>query len=119
LAASDSIPYPEQWRDSRAIVLAGEFEAIREVWGRPIRITSAYRTPETNVKAKGKKNSQHLYGRALDLKAPAGINFQVFYNKVLTLAKERGIIRGVGLNMKNRHVHIDTRPSDVLVTWDE
>jgi len=119
LAASDGTPYPPAWLD-RALVLGREFEAIRRACGgKPIAVSSGFRTHATNKAAKGKSNSQHLFGRALDLLPPEKIPYSVFYEKCLTVARSRGIIRGIGKNVINGHVHIDTRPSDILVLWDE
>jgi len=119
IAASDGTPYPLQWRSSRALVLAWEFEAIREACGLPIRVTSCYRTGVTNVATGGATTSQHLFGRALDLVPPMGISYPEFYQIVLTRAESHAIIRGVGRNLRNFHVHMDTRPGDVLFLWDE
>ena len=119
LSASDGTPYPPAWR-ARALILAREFEAIRTACGdSPITISSAYRTAATNEAAGGASRSQHLFGRALDLLPPAGMEYEEFYQKCLTVARERGIIKGIGRNVKNGHVHIDTRLSDVLVLWNE
>ena len=46
--------------------LAELLERIREHFGKPVTITSAYRTPAHNAKAGGAKFSQHMYGRAAD-----------------------------------------------------
>ena len=43
-------------------------ERIREHFGKAVTITSAYRTPAHNAKAGGAKFSQHLYGRAADIR---------------------------------------------------
>ena len=51
--------------------LAELLERIREHFGKPVTITSAYRTPAHNAKAGGAKFSQHLYGRAADIRCPA------------------------------------------------
>ena len=48
--------------------LAELLERIRERFGKPVTITSAYRTPAHNAKAGGAKFSQHLYGRAADIR---------------------------------------------------
>ena len=48
--------------------LAELLERIREHFGKPVTITSAYRTPAHNAKAGGAKFSQHLYGRAADIR---------------------------------------------------
>ena len=41
---------------------------IRDHFGVPVVITSGYRTPAHNAKAGGTRFSQHLYGRAADIR---------------------------------------------------
>ena len=43
-------------------------QAIRDHFGAPVVITSGYRTPAHNAKAGGTRFSQHLYGRAADIR---------------------------------------------------
>lgn len=45
-----------------------QLEQLRELYGKPIVITSGYRCPELNKAVGGKANSQHLRGEAVDLK---------------------------------------------------
>ncbi len=119
LACHDGTPYPEQWRTSRAIPLAREFENIRAIVGAPIKIGSAFRTEAHNRSVGGARNSQHVQGRALDLYPPKG----------WTIEKFHGVIREYALNTKSMifglgrypsFVHIDIRPkpeSGRLTAW--
>lgn len=43
-------------------------QCIREHFGKVVTITSGYRTPAHNAKAGGTRFSQHLYGRAADIR---------------------------------------------------
>ena len=43
-------------------------EQLRAHFGKPVTITSGYRTPAHNATAGGAKFSQHLYGRAADIR---------------------------------------------------
>lgn len=117
LACKNGVPYPAEWRTTRAAVLAAEFERIRAAVGKPITILSAYRTPAYNARISGAaKNSQHVQGRALDLKPPAGMTLSQFLKIVLAVARADGSkIRGVGEYAWG--VHIDIRPADRLVRW--
>ena len=46
--------------------LMNELEYIREHFGKPVIISSGYRSPELNKLVKGSKNSQHCKGEAAD-----------------------------------------------------
>jgi len=42
-------------------------DEVREIYGKPIRINSGYRTIRHNAKVGGKANSSHLKGLAVDI----------------------------------------------------
>jgi len=45
LACNDGTPYPQEWRNNRALEPAEAFEMVRDCFGGfPIRISSAYPT---------------------------------------------------------------------------
>jgi uncharacterized protein YcbK (DUF882 family) len=117
LACSDGTPYPTNWRESRAVDLAREFEEIRRLTGgRALTVNSAYRTPTYNKKIGGSQYSQHMQGRALDVRPPAGMPVSVFHMRILQYAQTpQSKIRGIGLY--STFVHIDIRPAPRLVRW--
>ena len=109
-------PYPAEWRLSRALRLAVEFERIRARCGLPLVVASGYRTPEHNRRVGGARYSQHVEGRALDLKPPKNWTARGLLGVVRLVAEEAdSAIRGIGLY--ETFVHIDTRPSPRLVVW--
>jgi uncharacterized protein YcbK (DUF882 family) len=115
LACKDGTPYPNAFiEDGTAEFLAFTFEMIRALYNKPIQVVSAYRSPEWNRLVGGARKSQHMYGKALDLKPPAGISVKRFYNDI----KERAqtfYIGGIGLYPT--FVHIDIRWTGKLVCW--
>jgi hypothetical protein len=52
--------------------LAQELDKVREAWGAPLIITSWYRPPAINKAIGGASNSQHIYGKAADIKPTQG-----------------------------------------------
>ena len=48
--------------------LAAFLESLRALLGKPIRINSAYRSPEVNAGIRGSKTSQHCFGTAADIR---------------------------------------------------
>lgn len=115
LGCKDGTPYPSEWRNNRAIILAEIFELIRAASGsKPIIVLSAYRTHTHNRKIGGAINSQHLYGRALDLRPPKGHTVHSFYELIRKLSKSTSI-RGIGKYLT--FVHVDIRPTDRMAFW--
>jgi hypothetical protein len=118
LACKDGNIYPSEWRNSRAIILAGVFELIRDYFGgKPITVLSGYRTYEHNLSIGGARNSQHLQGRALDLRPPAGVTVIDFCKGIKEISKNSQI-GGIGLYKTFVHVDIRSRgPSDRIAKW--
>ena len=116
LACKDGTPYPDEFiKDGRVFTLALVFEDIRSLCGdKPIRVLSAYRTPEHNRKVGGARNSQHVLGRALDLAPPKNFNVDEFYKLIRANTEDFGI---QGLGKYKTFVHVDIRPTTRLVVW--
>lgn len=49
-------------------LVANCLDPLREAWGRPIIVTSGYRSEKLNRAVGGARNSQHLYGQAADIR---------------------------------------------------
>ncbi len=114
LGCKDGTPYPVEWQD-RAQLLAVEFELLRQCMG-PLVVLSAYRSPAHNARVGGARLSQHVQGRALDLRTPRGWTPVKMALVVKTLVKDgKSKIRGLGIYPWG--VHIDVRLSERLVVW--
>ena len=114
----DGVPYPTQFRNTRAVALGRAFEAVRALWDMPVEVTSGYRSKAWNQYVGGVEGSYHLKGLALDLKPPAGIGVEAFHQGILGVAHEAGI-RGVGFagELKGGFCHVDLRDSPVVISW--
>lgn len=116
LGCRDGTAYPVPWRATRAVTLAVVFEAIRAACGGdPITVNSAYRTPEYNRRIGGAAKSQHVEGRALDLRPPKGMALAEFYRRIRHLANHLETLKGIG--RYRTFVHVDTRPTARLAVW--
>mgnify|MGYP006376259313 CR=1 FL=1 len=106
----DGTPYPEEWIESRLRPLCEAIEVIREVaGGKPINITSAYRTEAHNKKVGGAKNSEHVKGRAVDIVCRGkGMTAEVLHTIILRLIGEKKIPDG-GVGLYHSWVHYDQR----------
>lgn len=119
LACKDGTAYPAEWRLTRAVELAEVFEAIRAVCGhQSLTVLSAFRTPEHNRAIGGARHSQHVQGRALDLRPPTGWTVARFHARIRELQPSLPLLRGIGRYVAAGFVHVDTRPSDRLVAWN-
>lgn len=116
LDCNDGTPYPRRFvRDGRLHELMEIFEKIRHECGnKPITILSAYRTPEWNKQVGGARFSQHVEGRALDLRPPKGMSNKEFYQLIKANCDKWGI---TGLGYYKNFVHVDTRLSHRLISW--
>ena len=105
-------------RDGTDTILIDEglvvlLQCIREHFGKPVHITSGYRTAAHNAAVGGSKSSQHLLGRAADFYVE-GVDVATVAAYAETLLPSRG---GIGRYPKDaKHpkrvtgwVHIDTR----------
>ena len=82
--------------------LVSVLQKIRNHFGKAVTITSAYRTPTHNKKVGGTSFSQHLYGKAADIKVQ-GIAPKEVATYAETLLDEGGI------GIYNTFTHIDVR----------
>ena len=61
---------PDEWvTENLKKVAEHVFQPVRDHFGRPIFVSSGYRSPDLNVAIGGSKRSQHIQGAALDLDA--------------------------------------------------
>jgi peptidoglycan hydrolase-like protein with peptidoglycan-binding domain len=110
--ANGELP-PEGWSESDVQTLGAaptgisselveRLEQLREMIGKPINITSGYRTPEYNKKVGGASKSQHLYGRAADITV-SGMSA----DRVAELADS--LFKDGGLGRYSSFTHVDVR----------
>ena len=55
-------------RSHLTALVANCLDPLREAWGRPIIVTSGYRSEKLNRAVGGAKNSQHVTGQAADIR---------------------------------------------------
>lgn len=85
--------------------LVSVLQNIRTHFGKPVTITSAYRTPAHNKQVGGVSDSQHLFGTAADIKVKG-----VSPERVAQYAEKLLTGKG-GIGVYDSFVHIDVRPT--------
>ena len=80
-------------------------QALRDRLGKPIILTSAYRSPEHNKRVRGAKNSLHMQGVAFDVRME---NHDP--HEFEAAARAEGFT-GFGYYQKSGFMHIDTGPA--------
>ncbi len=83
--------------------LVNVLQKVRTHFGKAVTITSAYRTPGRNKAVGGQTYSQHLYGRAADIKVK-GVSPKKVASYVETIMPKSG-----GIGIYNSFVHVDVR----------
>jgi len=110
----DGTPYPEKWIASRLRPLVVELDELRRRVG-PLVVVSGFRTPAYNRRIGGSHGSQHLEGRAADIRP-----LHTTIEKLRVLVRHRLLetgctLRGVG--WYKTFVHVDIRRSGRRVAW--
>lgn len=105
----EKTPYPKEWMEGRLAPLCQALETIRGVFNKPVSILSGYRTPSHNSEVGGAKSSQHVQGRAADIRI-RGVETKQLYETIIRLIKEERIPEGgVGIYPHTAFVHYDIR----------
>lgn len=94
--------------------LSENLQVIRNYIGLPIIVNSAYRTPSHNKKVGGSPKSQHLYGKASDIRVN-GMTCEQLREIIFQLIEQGKILDG-GVGIYNNFVHYDIR--GIKARWD-
>lgn len=107
-ACHDGQSYPLEWVGERLKPLCEVLEAVRDaLGGASITIISGYRSPEHNAAVGGAGASQHMVGRAADIKV-SGHDARAVHDTILNLYQD-GKIQIGGLGSYPGWVHVDIR----------
>lgn len=69
-------------------------QPIRDKWGKPIVITSGFRSEKVNKAVGGVKNSQHRLGQAADIKIGSREQNKTLFNFILGMINKKEITVG-------------------------
>ncbi len=96
-------PQPMSQEEKHILALAQELDRIRTDWGSAIQVTSWYRPPAVNRTVGGVSNSQHIGGRAVDIRPVQG-NVHQFQSWL-----DNDWHGALGYGAKRGFVHLDIR----------
>jgi zinc D-Ala-D-Ala carboxypeptidase len=89
------------------LVAQNIFQKIRDHFGKPVRVSSFYRSPALNKRIGGSTTSQHCLGEAIDLQATAGFtNKEIFEYVRLNLKFDQLIGEFPDANNNFEWVHV-------------
>jgi len=112
-ASRDGAGMPEHvWQNIK--ILANQLEILRVHVNKPINITSGFRSESHNNRIGGKKNSQHLLGKAADIQIK-GLKPKSVYKAIEKLIEQGKMLEG-GLGLYETFVHYDIRGKETR--WD-
>jgi hypothetical protein len=107
----DNTPSPQVIANLK-LIAEKVFEPLREGLGKPIRISSGYRSPALN-KAIGSraKNSQHTTGEALDLQGVGGLKNSEIFNFIKENLTFDQLINEYPVNGEPSWIHVSFKKS--------
>lgn len=98
--------------DGIDVRLQNVLDTMREMAGCPLSLSCCYRCPEHNAEVGGVPNSQHVLGKAADVRVPDGMTVDELAN----IAEAAGA-DGIGRYYGDQFVHVDTR--GYTARWEE
>lgn len=87
------------------------FQPIREHFGKPIRVSSGYRSLKLNTAIGGSKTSQHVKGQALDLQGTNGITNKQIFDYIKKNLDFDQLIWEYGTSAEPAWVHVSLKSS--------
>lgn len=100
----NSLPPDELWKNIAPTLRV--LDRCREIIGKPIVLTSVYRSPAYNTAVGGARYSQHLRNNATDFQVHGAFDEEAW--TVLHQLRAAGEFRG-GLGRYATFIHLDTR----------
>jgi|TARA_R100000081_G_C4784971_1_gene153929 uncharacterized protein YcbK (DUF882 family) len=96
------------------VKVANQLQYLRDYLNKPIRVNSAYRSPEHNAKVGGVPKSQHLLGKAADI-VVKDMPTDILYQYIEDAISNGEMLQG-GLGLYDTFVHYDIRGTKAR--WD-
>lgn len=95
-----------------SLCLVGGLELLRSIAKSRINILKGYVTPEVAEKEKSLKRNFHVLGKAADITID-----KLTPKEIVLFAELVPEFKGIGLNITENYVHVDTRQQEERVMW--
>ena len=83
--------------------LLNKLDEVREIYGKPITVTSSYRSPEHPIEAaKSYGPGTHAFGEAVDVASVGGTTTLELVRAAITVGFNR-----IGISRKKNFIHLD------------
>jgi hypothetical protein len=102
----DNTPTPDVLATLRNVLVPG-MQQVRNILGKPVFVTSGYRSPSVNAAVRGSPSSQHVTGHACDFKCPA---FGSPVEVAAELVRHMAALKFDQLIAEGRWVHVSFSP---------
>lgn len=114
----DGTPVPVEFQSNIKRLVEEVLQPIRDMIGSPIHIVSGFRTPSHNLACGGVKHSQHLVGKAADIRIeslrPKEVNALV---RGFMIARHNYYRQGGGVGWYKNFTHVDIRDGKKVGFW--
>ena len=90
-------------------------QTARDLYGKPITITSGCRCIKHNALSGGTPNSAHIQGKAADIATPTGTDRYLIIKALIQAGFER-----LGINFNKKFIHVDvdySKPSPTIFSY--
>lgn len=99
---------PDNLKNNIAALVDNVLDPLREAWGRPISVTSGFRSPPLNSRVGGVPSSMHLSGHAADISAGSPDDNRKLYQLARSLRLP--FFELIGQKYGFRWIHISHNP---------
>lgn len=111
----------EEHKDNLEVLINNVLDKVREWYGKPITVTSGYRSFNLNNAINGSKTSQHSKGQAADIVGQSSVDNASLFNYIKNNLAFDQLIWEKGDDLNPAWVHVSFSPNNrkqVLKTKD-
>ncbi len=106
----DNTPTPQALKEMQHVAV-NVFDKVRDHFGKPLKVSSFYRSPALNAAVGGSRTSQHMAGQAIDIQCipGTGVTNAMIYNYILKNLEFDQLIWEFGNDKEPAWVHVSLK----------